>query len=65
MNGNGAPDVDGSDQWNRATFAVPGANAAVGPQEISDLRKALYLSLVVIVTLAAVVVGNRVVSTGQ
>ena len=65
VNGNGAPDVDGSDQWNRATFAVPGANAAVGPQEISDLRKALYLGLVVIVTLAAVVVGNRVVSTGQ
>ncbi len=65
VNGNGAPDTDGSDQWKGATFAVPGANAVVGPHEISDLRKALYLSLVVIGTLAAVVVGNRVVSTGQ
>ena len=63
VNGNGAP--DGGDQWNRATFAVPGANAVVGPEEISDLRKALYLGLVVIGMLAAVVVGNRMVSTGQ
>ena len=36
VNGNGAP--DSSDQWNRATFAVPGANAVVGPGEISDWR---------------------------
>ena len=63
VNGNGAP--DSSDQWNRATFAVPGANAVVGPEEISESRKVLYLSLVVIGTLAAVVVGNRMVSTGQ
>ena len=65
VNGNGAPDTDGSDQWNRATFAVPGANAMVGPEEISDSRKVFYLSLVVIGTLGAVVVGNRMVSTGQ
>jgi len=63
VNGNGAP--DGGDQWNRATFAVPGANAVVGPEEISDLRKALYLGLVVIGMLTTVVVGNRMVSTGQ
>ncbi len=63
VNGNGAP--DSSDQWNRATFAVPGANAVVGPEEISESRKVLYLSIVVIGTLAAVVVGNRMVSTGQ
>ncbi|MDP6659048.1 MAG: cytochrome c oxidase subunit I [Candidatus Poseidoniia archaeon] len=63
VNGNGAS--DSSDQWNRATFAVPGTNAVVGPEEISESRKVFYLSLVVIGTLAAVVVGNRMVSTEQ
>jgi hypothetical protein len=53
VNGNGAPDSDGSDQWNRATFAVPGSGVT---KETKGTLENSLLTLLLVSALTAVAV---------
>ena len=68
VNGNaGSSNGAGGDYWNKAEFKVAGVNAkiVVEEEEMSMPQKMVYAFTVLLLTLSAVVVGNRMVVNDQ
>ena len=68
VNGNaGSSNGAGGDYWNKAEFKVAGVNAkiVVEEEEMSMPQKMVYAFTVLLLTLSAVVVGNRMVVNEQ
>ena len=68
VNGNaGSSNGAGGDYWNKAEFKVAGVNAkiVVEEDEMSMPQKMVYAFTVLLLTLSAVVVGNRMVVNDQ
>ena len=68
VNGNaGSSNGAGGDYWNKAEFKVAGVNAKIiaEEEEMSMPQKMVYAFTVLLLTLSAVVVGNRMVVNDQ
>jgi len=68
VNGNaGSSNGAGGDYWNKAEFKVAGVNAKIvaDEEEMSMPQKMVYAFTVLLLTLSAVVVGNRMVVNDQ
>ena len=68
VNGNaGSSNGAGGDYWNKAEFKVAGLNAKIiaEEEEMSMPQKMVYAFTVLLLTLSAVVVGNRMVVNDQ
>ncbi len=68
VNGNaGSSNGAGGDYWNKAEFKVAGINAKIvaEEEEMSMPQKMVYAFTVLLLTLSAVVVGNRMVVNDQ